>query len=427
MIPYRAKTPLEHVPITSIALIVISGVCFLLATSLTPFGLASAPFQNASPAQLFVNCLLLWVFGGAVENRLGAVKLLLIYLLAGFAGGVSSHGLALGLGVAPQPLGAIGGVLGCMGAFIYLFPFARIKIFPSLGLLRAATGDSESAGDWQGIWVALYSLVVTLIVSGITLQQGIQGALVPLGGLAGATLGALMPLLFREDRESEEASEAESIRSEVRGDYAILSTHELEALLERDPNNPELVLTYCRKAMSSAISSSESSAQSVNYSNIREIFVKRAQVLIGSEEPDAVARMALNLASEPGAIPAAVLLRLASRLESLGDYALAEQLYQRVFLYDPRGRDGELALMRKARLQEQGSADKSAAVALYIELIQRFPNGLQTTYAHDALRRLGVAAPAVTAQSTPTAAPAPTTTDSIPTSAAAHGLRSLGG
>ena len=433
MIPYRAKTPLETIPYATIALIILSIVAFFLTSVLSPFGIASAPFQNASLWQLLGNALFLWVFGSAVENRLGIGKLLLIYLIGGYAGGASSLALASALGVEPRFIGEIGATLGCVGAFLYLFPFARINIFPSLGLLRFATADEESAGDWLGVWVGVYYLILTFAASAFTLGHGAMGGVLALGGIAGGILGGVLPLALREGRDSEEASQAQSLRSDVGGDYTILAVHELESLIERDPENPELILTYCRKAMSAAITSAEANSQTVNYTVVREMFIKKAHFLLNGDEPETIARMALALSNEQGTVPAAVLLRIGGKMESIGDYNLAEQLYQRVFLYDPRGRDGELALIRKARLVEQSHPDKSEAAKLYIDLLQRFPNGMQSTYAHDALRRMGVTPPVVTAASTraqeatPVAPQSPDGGPAIPTSAATHGMRPIGG
>jgi membrane associated rhomboid family serine protease len=434
MIPYRAKNPSEIIPYATITLLVLNVAIYPFSRLFPVIDQATSPFQSANLCFLVGNGLFLWIFGPAVEGRLGAFKLVMLYLLAGFLGGFSSLGLARVLKVEPAILGAGGAVLSVMGASLYLFPFARVRVWPSMSWLRFVGGDDELGADWLGLGVVFYYLFLSALCGALTLNVGVLGSVLPLGGLSGALLGFLFTLALREPRDSEEASEAQSLRADVGGDYSILAMHELEALIERDPHNAELILMFCRKALIAAVSNAESRAESVNYSAVREMFVKKAQVLIGCDEPELVARMALNLASEPGAIPATALLRLGGRLESQGDYELAEQLYHRVFLHDPRGRDGELALIRKAHLTEQSHSNKHEAAKLYIDLLQRFPNGMQATYAQDALRRLGVAAPTVTAASTsaheavPIAASSvPDGVPAIPTSAVAHGLRSIGG
>ena len=433
MIPYRAKNPSEITPYTTITLLVLSTAAYPFSRLFPILDLATLPFQNANLWLLLGNGLLLWVFGPAVEERLRPFKFVTLYLLAGYLGGLSCDGLARALHLEPRLLGGTGAVMGIVGASLYLFPFSRIRVWPTMSWLRFVGGDDDLWADWQALGVAFYYLFLIALCAALTLGQGVLGAVAALGVLSAAVLGFLLPLALREYRDSEETSDAQSLRAEVGGDYSILAMHELEVLIEREPYNANLILMYCRKALLNAVSNAESRAESVNYSTVREMFVKKAQVLTSYDDPELVARMALNLASEPGAIPASILLRLGGRLESQGDYELAEQLYHRVFLYDPRGRDGEFALIRKARLTEQNHSNKQEAVKLYIDLLQRFPHGIQATYAHDALRRLGAAAPVVTAASTlaheaaPIAASMSEGVPAIPASAISHGLRPIGG
>ncbi|MFO0872665.1 MAG: rhomboid family intramembrane serine protease [Phycisphaerales bacterium] len=72
---------------------------------------------------LLFNMLFLWVFGTAVEGRLGRIGFLAFYLVGGaFAGLVH-------LLFSPEPvIGASGAVAACSGAFLALFPRARVKL-----------------------------------------------------------------------------------------------------------------------------------------------------------------------------------------------------------------------------------------------------------------------------------------------------------
>lgn len=71
------------------------------------------------------NMMFLWVFGDNIEGRLGHVKYLLFYLLAGVAAALSQ------LGVDPHSqvpmVGASGAVSGVMGAYLLLYPYNRVK------------------------------------------------------------------------------------------------------------------------------------------------------------------------------------------------------------------------------------------------------------------------------------------------------------
>lgn len=83
----------------------------------------SYAFLHAGWLHLAGNMLFLWVFGTAVEDRLGRVAYLLFYLAMGVASGLG-HAL-----LETQPvLGASGAVAGVTGLYLVLFPLARVRI-----------------------------------------------------------------------------------------------------------------------------------------------------------------------------------------------------------------------------------------------------------------------------------------------------------
>lgn len=77
-------------------------------------------FLHGSVAHVIGNCWFLWVFGRSVEGRLGTVRYLLFYLLAG--AGAAALQVALSLHSTLPMLGASGAISGVMGAYLVLFP-----------------------------------------------------------------------------------------------------------------------------------------------------------------------------------------------------------------------------------------------------------------------------------------------------------------
>jgi membrane associated rhomboid family serine protease len=75
------------------------------------------------------NMLYLWVFGDNIEDRLGSGTYLLFYLLSGI---VAAIGQGL---ISPSPMvGASGAIAGVLGAYLVLFPAARIRTLIFLGI-----------------------------------------------------------------------------------------------------------------------------------------------------------------------------------------------------------------------------------------------------------------------------------------------------
>lgn len=70
------------------------------------------------------NMLFLWVFGNNVEDRLGRIVFILFYLLGGLA--ATAVQLAAGPSSVIPDVGASGAIAAILGAYIVLFPRARV-------------------------------------------------------------------------------------------------------------------------------------------------------------------------------------------------------------------------------------------------------------------------------------------------------------
>jgi rhomboid family protein len=100
---------------------------------LGPFRIDQAPWWETLFTSMFMhggflhiagNMLFLWVFGNNIEDRLGRVKFVLFYLLAGLIA-VYTQALIDPASTAPT-IGASGAIAGVLGAYALLFPKARV-------------------------------------------------------------------------------------------------------------------------------------------------------------------------------------------------------------------------------------------------------------------------------------------------------------
>lgn len=86
----------------------------------------TAMFLHGGWLHLLGNMLFLWIFGNNVEDRLGHVRYLLFYLVCGYA---AAYGFALLNAGSGDPLiGASGAVAGVLGAYLVLYPKARVWV-----------------------------------------------------------------------------------------------------------------------------------------------------------------------------------------------------------------------------------------------------------------------------------------------------------
>ncbi len=148
MIPLKDINPSRSFPIVNLAIILICSVIWLYEVSLEEyefnhfiynFGLVPAE-AFSKPYQLFTHMFLhgswlhiignmwfLWVFGDNVEDRLGKFKYLLFYVLSGIGAAVIQSLVSFLTGAVHVPMvGASGAISGVLGAYLYLFPHARI-------------------------------------------------------------------------------------------------------------------------------------------------------------------------------------------------------------------------------------------------------------------------------------------------------------
>jgi membrane associated rhomboid family serine protease len=103
-----------------------------------PWTFLSYMFVHAGLLHLLGNMLMLYVFGTAVENRLGSRTFILYYLMCGVGAAVFSLAMSAVMPVGPF-VGASGAVLGVALAFALYWPDAELIVFPIPMPIRART------------------------------------------------------------------------------------------------------------------------------------------------------------------------------------------------------------------------------------------------------------------------------------------------
>jgi membrane associated rhomboid family serine protease len=91
------------------------------------FSIVTSMFLHGGIVHIIGNMVFLYIFGDNIEDRFGHFKYLLLYLLWGIAAGVihSFYAVSVGSGNIPA-VGASGAISGVIGAYLILFPKAKI-------------------------------------------------------------------------------------------------------------------------------------------------------------------------------------------------------------------------------------------------------------------------------------------------------------
>ena len=145
-----------------------------------------AMFLHGGWFHLLGNMLFLWIFGNNVEDRLGYVVYPLFYVL----GGLAAAGLQLAFdpGSTIPSLGASGAIGAILGAYLVLFPGARVL---TLIFFFFITWVELPASVVLGVWFVLQ------LFSGVG-QLGIEvgGGVAYWAHVGGFAFGALVAWLF---------------------------------------------------------------------------------------------------------------------------------------------------------------------------------------------------------------------------------------
>jgi rhomboid family protein len=206
-LPIRDDAPRRRFPVVTVSLVVINVAVFVVARLLptdkvvalfygggaipyqivhlngalpAPVAIVTSLFLHGGPEHLVGNIWFLWIFGDNVEDALGRGRYLLFYLLLGF--------LAAAAQVATTPeshvpiVGASGAIAGVLGAYLVLFPRARVEALLFLVILVDIV--IVPAFLLLGVWV-LWQLIANTGDGSVAVWAHVGGF------LAGAVLGKL--------------------------------------------------------------------------------------------------------------------------------------------------------------------------------------------------------------------------------------------
>lgn len=113
--------------------------------------LFTSQYLHGGVFHLASNMLYLWIFADNVEDRLGHGRFLLLYTVSGVAAAVTQ--LLLSPRSAIPMVGASGAIAGVLGAYLLLFPGARIITLIPLGFFMETV--ELPAFLFLGIWFVL--------------------------------------------------------------------------------------------------------------------------------------------------------------------------------------------------------------------------------------------------------------------------------
>lgn len=218
MIPLRDDNPTVLWPIVTITLIIANTAVFFYELSLEPrlletliyqMGMVPASITQGVPGtggyftaltsmflhggwmHIIGNMLYLWIFGNNIEDSMGHVRFVIFYLLAGLVA-AAAH-LALNPASTVPTIGASGAVSGVLGAYLLLFPHARVQTLITFGFFIRMV--------YLPAWVLLiFWIGLQILNQALTPVDPAAGGVAYAAHIGGFVAGFALILLFRKYR-----------------------------------------------------------------------------------------------------------------------------------------------------------------------------------------------------------------------------------
>ena len=143
-------------------------------------------FLHGGWLHLIGNMVFLWVFGNNIEDAMGHGRFVVFYLLCGIAAAAGQ--IAVNPSSATPMVGASGAISGVMGAYLLLYPRARVHTIVFFGFI---TTVALPAYVLLGYWIVLQ------ILGGLpSLAVGREGGVAFWAHIGGFASGLLLIRLF---------------------------------------------------------------------------------------------------------------------------------------------------------------------------------------------------------------------------------------
>jgi len=140
----------------------VTGACAVPGDFPPPIAtIFTAMFMHGGLFHIAGNMLYLWIFGDNVEDTLGHGRFLLFYLLSGVAAALAQ--IVVNPDSRIPMVGASGAVSGVLGAYLLLFPYARVLVLLIFGFFFRIV--RWPASIVLGFWIVVQFLNGLITVS----------------------------------------------------------------------------------------------------------------------------------------------------------------------------------------------------------------------------------------------------------------------
>ena len=175
--------------------IIVDGIT-ISCPELSYASLLSSIFLHGGLMHLGGNMLFLWIFGDNIELKYGRIKFLGVYLLWGIVAGLT-HIVIEPTSTIPA-VGASGAISGVLGAYLALFPRARIQTFLMMGFFWRMM---HIQARWFLPFWLIFQNILPFVVGGFGQAGG--GGVAFMAHIGGFAIGYAFGYAYKKSHNSE--------------------------------------------------------------------------------------------------------------------------------------------------------------------------------------------------------------------------------
>lgn len=223
MLPLKDDNPTETVPFITVSIIMINILVYIYQLSLGPeferfiFTMGAVPnkiinhsglipkislpafltiyssmFLHGSLLHIVSNMLYLWIFGNNIEDAMGHIKFIFFYLICGSMAAFAH--IITDIDSKIPMVGASGAVSGILGAYILLYPRARILTLVIIGFFVRLV--KIPAVFVLGFWILMQFLFGMTSLT----ARGSSGGVAWFAHIGGFVAGFILINIFKQQR-----------------------------------------------------------------------------------------------------------------------------------------------------------------------------------------------------------------------------------
>lgn len=333
-------------------------------------------FVHANPIHLGTNMVFLYAFGSFLEDILGEIKFITVYILGAFASAFifgTINLIFIPQAVTVPLIGASGAISALLGLAMIRFRRNDLHIFYFVWLIFIKWGTFAVK-----TYVAVMIYFILQLLNGLMqITAGVAGGVGYWAHIGGFLFGVASVSFLKLKAEAVMEEKEEQAATWLKVGNTVAAASQFAELIEDRPDKAE----YYHMAGKAHLDRNDKEAARKNYIQAIELYLRVNDSAAASQAYEELLRYRSDIK-----LPPQIQFSVSSACQSSGKFMLAVEGFEHFLRAYPNDRRAELALFRIGQVYEKmGEIDK--AVAIFQDFLDRYPLSEWTSWAQQWLNR----------------------------------------